>query len=299
MVSAVRGVEIESRYAEVMGVNTHILSAGDRNGKKLLLIHGVDSNAREAWGSNIASLAETRRVIAMDLPGFGKSGNPSMAPTMEYFVSFMSNFANAEGTERADVVGQSMGGGVAIGYALRNPGAVRTLTVVDPYGLYKIGGVLEHILLMLPEDVSRLFGHLAFGLGKNNSGRFMETVSSMMAAPTKGRSEEGIREALTTARFVESEFTVSEKGGVPHVEFTTDYMGRIKEIGDNGIRSLFIAGGDDPLFSWMAIRRAAGKVEGSSFVEIKEAGHSPQTDDSVRFNELLAKFLAGEDIYRR
>ena len=103
------------------------------HGRPLVLLHGVGAS-REVWRYVTPALAEDRHVIAPDLPGFGKS-----APTGEGFElgSVASALAHALAEcagEPFDLLGNSLGGAVAVALAFERPELVRRLVLAAPAG---------------------------------------------------------------------------------------------------------------------------------------------------------------------
>ena len=86
------------------------------SGNPLILIHGVGMRL-EAWAPQIAALHETRRVIAVDMPGHGESERILSSSTLVDFVAWFGTFIDELGVERADVAGHSMGALIAGGAA--------------------------------------------------------------------------------------------------------------------------------------------------------------------------------------
>jgi 4,5:9,10-diseco-3-hydroxy-5,9,17-trioxoandrosta-1(10),2-diene-4-oate hydrolase len=127
-------LEIKSRWVKVGEVNTHYMAAGE--GFPLLLLHG-GANDWSDWNSNIDPLSQHYRVYAPDLVGYGLSDQPEADYTMSYFVNFLYNFTQALELKRANLAGYSVGGGIALGFALRFPGRVEKLILVDSTGLGK------------------------------------------------------------------------------------------------------------------------------------------------------------------
>ena len=102
------------------------LERGD--GEPLLLIHGVGLNA-EAWGPQIEALSDTHRVVALDMPGHGESA--LSGSELSDYVAQAVALLDQLGIARANVVGHSMGGLVAIGLALAHPERVLRLGVLN------------------------------------------------------------------------------------------------------------------------------------------------------------------------
>src|SRR3546814_12702323 len=87
----------------------------------LVLLHGLGGNSL-SWESQFDHLANHRRVIAWDSPGYGGSDDlPMPAPDPDDYVEALRTFLDAMGIARADLLGHSMGGVVAARFAARWP----------------------------------------------------------------------------------------------------------------------------------------------------------------------------------
>jgi pimeloyl-ACP methyl ester carboxylesterase len=122
-----------SRFATVDGVTVHYRDEGA--GPPLVLVHGTSSSLH-TWDGWAERLAPHRRVVRLDLPGFGLTGP---APDHDYGASRYARVVFALmkqlGIDRADVGGNSLGGRVALTMALEHPERVRSLLLVDAAGL--------------------------------------------------------------------------------------------------------------------------------------------------------------------
>jgi pimeloyl-ACP methyl ester carboxylesterase len=98
----------------------------------VLLIHGLGAT-KVSFLPTLAALAPHHRVLAVDLPGFGDSDKPLLARyDAPYFASAMTALLDALELERADVIGNSMGGRVALEIGLSAPDRVRRLALLAP-----------------------------------------------------------------------------------------------------------------------------------------------------------------------
>ena len=131
-------MEFQSRFITVGGVKTHYLEAG--TGEPLLLVHGGGAGA-DAWGNwkdCMPLYAADYRVIAVDMVGFGKSEKPDpsrYAYTQPSRNEHLSTFIEALELAPLNIIGNSMGGGTALGVAMSRPGLLRKMVLMGSAGL--------------------------------------------------------------------------------------------------------------------------------------------------------------------
>jgi len=114
--------------------NYHDMGSGD----PVLLIHGSGPgvSAWANWRLVMPALARRARVIAPDMAGFGYTERPQGFPYgMDAWVRQAVGLLDALGLERADLVGNSFGGGLALALAIRHPERVRRLVLMGSVGL--------------------------------------------------------------------------------------------------------------------------------------------------------------------
>ncbi len=113
------------------GARAHFRIQGNPDGRTLVLLHGFGVNL-ETWEPWVKELSGEYRLISVDQPGHGLTQAPAeYLPTMPAFVDFVDEFAGAIGLTRFTVGGNSMGGVMAWGLALRHPDRVDALMLVD------------------------------------------------------------------------------------------------------------------------------------------------------------------------
>jgi pimeloyl-ACP methyl ester carboxylesterase len=115
------------------GRSVHLVERGAPDAEPLLFIHGWGVSS-EAFGEFFDRLAERYRVVAPDLPGFGRSRSAGRAVSYEAYADALVAILADLGIERSHVVGLSMGGGIALTLAARHPGLVRALVLMAPTG---------------------------------------------------------------------------------------------------------------------------------------------------------------------
>jgi pimeloyl-ACP methyl ester carboxylesterase len=104
------------------------------SGSPLVLVHRLGTT-REVWRHVGGALAEERRVIALDVPGFGDSPPAGPGFELDAVADRMAGAAAERAGEAFDLIGHSLGGALAVLMASRHPRAVRTLVLVAPAGL--------------------------------------------------------------------------------------------------------------------------------------------------------------------
>jgi len=119
------------KEAVVFGQKIKYVEAG--SGPVVVLLHGLGGNSTN-WAFNTPALAQKFRVVVPDQVGFGQSDKPLVNYRVGTYVDFLDKFLSELKVERATLVGNSMGGWVAALYALRYPGKVDRLVLVDSAG---------------------------------------------------------------------------------------------------------------------------------------------------------------------
>lgn len=133
---AVQWAPAPSRFIEVEGMQVHVRDEGVREDPSpIVLLHGTSSSLH-TWDGWVAALADERRVIRVDLPGFGLTGpTPDGIYTIASYVRFMRALLDHLGVDRCVLVGNSFGGQVAWETALAlSPSRVAGLVLVDAAG---------------------------------------------------------------------------------------------------------------------------------------------------------------------
>lgn len=118
---------LELRGGEVDGLALNYVVAG--RGPAVVLIHGLGGFA-ESWRYTMDVLAPRATVYALDLPGFGRSAKPRGAYTLSFFARALYGFVEMLGLGQVSLVAHSLGGAVAVTYALTHPVRVDRLALV-------------------------------------------------------------------------------------------------------------------------------------------------------------------------
>jgi len=126
---------VEDREVKVGELEAHYVTGGE--GSALVLLHGGANDWKE-WEANVSSLSQRLRVYALDLPGFGLTPKPKARYTLSFLASFLLGFIQAVALEQVSLAGHSLGGGVALKFALQFPQMVKKLILVDAWGFGRV-----------------------------------------------------------------------------------------------------------------------------------------------------------------
>jgi pimeloyl-ACP methyl ester carboxylesterase len=131
LVPHAQGGASQMKEALVFGQKIQYLDAG--SGPVVILLHGLGGNSAN-WAFNVAALAQKFRVVVPDQVGFGRSDKPLINYRVATYVDFLDKFLDELKIPRASLVGNSLGGWIAASYALKYPGRVERLVLVDAAG---------------------------------------------------------------------------------------------------------------------------------------------------------------------
>jgi pimeloyl-ACP methyl ester carboxylesterase len=120
--------DTQTGYAPVNGLEMYYEVHGE--GEPLVVLHGAYMTA-DAMGEIVRMLAETRKVIAVELQAHGRTADIERPIIYEQMADDVAALIEHLGIEKADLFGYSMGGAVALQTAVRHPGMVRKLVVAS------------------------------------------------------------------------------------------------------------------------------------------------------------------------
>jgi pimeloyl-[acyl-carrier protein] methyl ester esterase len=185
------------RIRKTGGVET--VSLDDRGtGPPLVLLHGL-ATTRVIWRHVLPLLSEARRVIALDVPGFGDAPPAGDGFELDVVADAIAGSLPA----RFDLVGHSMGGAVALTLAARHAERVRRLVLVAPAGLRAfppivgaVAGALSDPLNALPLADLAWGRRVLLGVGTLDAAALAPSEVRMLVGASRGATRVG--EALAT-----------------------------------------------------------------------------------------------------
>lgn len=255
-----------------------------QGGPPLVLLHGLGAMV-ESWLFNVHSLSRHQRVLALDLPGFGRSDKPNVPYTLDYFAGFLADFLDALDVRRAVLVGNSLGGAVALQLALRAPAHLSGLVLVDSLGLgQKVSVYLR--LLTLPF------------IGVRLARPSRSAIVRMLNMTVYDRS-------LVTRDVVDLWYEMVRLPGAQDAFLATcrslfDFRGVrpavfqpiVRRLESLAMPTLLVWGWDDALLPVSQAQQALAHLPNGQLHLFAECGHVPQIERAPAFNELVLVFAA-------
>jgi pimeloyl-ACP methyl ester carboxylesterase len=184
---------IHSEFVTVGDYRVHYFVGGQ--GTPLLLIHGLGSRSEDWTPEMPGYVAKGFRVYAIDLLGCGRTDHPEIAYTIQQQTDLIHGFLTAIHVPQADVIGWSMGGWIALQFALEHPASVRRLVVMDSPGLsFRTDltpeifephtvprlKLLEALLVPHPHNLPAFFNYRLLAAMQRNFPVVHRTVASML-----------------------------------------------------------------------------------------------------------------------
>lgn len=112
------------------GTRLFVYDTGASAGTPVVLVHGLGDDA-DTWRHVFPPLAPASRVVAFDLPGFGRSGKPARAYTVPFFQDVLLELLETLGLARVVLAGHSLGAIISHAMALRRPERAERLVLLD------------------------------------------------------------------------------------------------------------------------------------------------------------------------
>ena len=270
------------------GRRVRTLTMGE--GEDMLLLHGLGAT-KSSFFETAAAMSPHYRVHAIDFPGFGGSSKPPMAPySARWFADTVVGVMDQLGIEKAHLVGNSMGGRVAVEVGLRRPDRVKALGLLCPAvafikrAWHPLVRVARPELGLLPHKYPRRAVESTFW-----SLFFDDTVLDPALADLvvdefqRIYGSAGARFAfLTAARNI-------------YLDAPWGKNGFYARLADLEAPAMFIWGTHDKLIPSAFKRHVAEWLPTAEQVVFDRCGHVPQIERSEETNELLRDFFARHD----
>ncbi len=265
----------------------HVVTAGPEDAPTVVLVHGIGDRAARDWDGLIAALARRHRVVAFDLPGFGRSSKGNEPYTPENYVTFLRYLMTEHIHARSfSLVGHSMGGAIALRYAARYPQDVTALVLVDVPGILhrmSYSKYLSHLgINFLPSLYRAQNDHL-----RNLMSNILGLVEKIQPAPEAIVANPKWRQSLLNAE------PAKIAGLALALEDFSPDIPRVQAP------VLVLWGGRDPIAPLRTGRVLSANLPHAQLEVFDTSGHTPMEDVPERFNTRVAAFLDAPVLERR
>lgn len=246
----------------VDGIPINYVAAGGGT-RTLCLVHGSGGSAL-SWIRQLEGLAEAAHTVALDLPGHGDSGGDGRRKIDDYRLAVW-NFLESLGLGRVVLGGHSMGGAVALAFALSHPDRLAGLILVGTGARLRVlPRIFELLESSYPEGCALVVDDMGF------------------ARATPQGLRDGARAVMLGTR---PQVTIGDFRACD----VFDIMDRVEEI---RVPTLVICGREDRLTPPKYSRFFANRIPRSRLVVLEETGHYVQLEQPDRVNAEIKSFLA-------
>jgi pimeloyl-ACP methyl ester carboxylesterase len=271
-----------SRFVALQGMRVHLRDQGPRDDPlPIVLLHGTSASLH-TWEGWAGALERKRRVITLDLPGFGLTGpDPQGDYRIARYVRFVTGLLDALGVQRCVIGGNSLGGEIAWNVAADAPNRVAALILVDAAGYaFESRSVPLGFRIARVPGLDRLAEHLLprrliVASLRNVYGDPARVTDALVERYYELTLRAGNRRALGE-RFAQM---------IPG-----ENAARIPRI---AVPTLILWGARDRLIPPAYGERFAHDIKGSRLVRFDGLGHVPQEEDPARTVAAVQQFLGG------
>ena len=267
------------------GINTFYLEAG--KGTPVVLLHGLGAT-NASMLPTFWEFARDHRVIAPDLPGFGDSGKPVRSYDAGFYAAWLEAFLDKVGIERALMIGNSMGGRVAIEAALAAPQRVERLALLAPSPAFIKKREMVGVVRLLRPELALVPVPLPRRLVLRN-------LKSMFARPDRLEDawyEAAVDEFLrvfSTPRGRIAFFSAARQIYLEEPHGESGFWDRLPGLSRP---ALFVWGDRDRLVPASFARHVERAVPEAESIVLEGCGHVPQFELPERTHELVREFFA-------
>jgi pimeloyl-ACP methyl ester carboxylesterase len=262
------------------------LTAGDGI-ETVILIHGLGSN-KTSFFETVSALTPQYTVHAIDLPGFGSSSKPVRAPyDAAWFARAVCRFMDAMGIDRAHLVGNSLGGRVAIEVGLQRPDGVQSLSLLCPSMAWRRRRHFVPIVRLLRPELAAIPHTFGDAIVRQ---RFW----SMFSRPERihpSAADVAVEEFLRNYRSVNARVAFHSAARHIYLEEPNGTRGFYTRLAELEPPAMFVWGDEDPLVPPAFSRYVGEALPGARQVVLEQCGHVPQVEHPVDANALVHDFI--------
>jgi pimeloyl-ACP methyl ester carboxylesterase len=239
--------------------------------------------------TTLRDLAADYRVIAPDLPGFGDSGKPLRSLHAAFYARWLRDFCEAVGAEKPHVIGNSMGGRIAVEAGLRHPETVDRLVLLAPSPAFLRGREYVRLVRVLRPELALVPLPIPRRMVEGTIRRMFSRSQRLAPAWYAAAADEFLR-VFSSPRGRVSFFSAMRQIYLeePHRR-PGGFWARLPELSRP---ALFIWGSHDRLVPARFAEHVERALPNATSVVLPKCGHVPQFEQPEKTHRLVRRFLA-------
>jgi pimeloyl-ACP methyl ester carboxylesterase len=271
---------------EIGGRRVNYVDIGEGEGPPVVFVHGL-GGCWQNWLENLPRIAQERRALALDLPGFGRSEMPAGEVSISGYARCVEEFCERLELGPVALVGNSMGGFISAETAIRFPERVERLALVSAAGLTH-ATLARRPTMTAGRIATALTAYTAAGHRQFAARPGLRHAALLFVAryPSRLRADlvyEGLmRGAASGSGFMEALEAL----------LAYDYRDRLPEI---GCPTLIVWGEDDVVAPVEDAHEYERLIPDTRKLVLDDTGHVPMLERPEPFNRCLVEFLAEVD----
>jgi pimeloyl-ACP methyl ester carboxylesterase len=274
----------ELKRVEIDGIPVNYVDVGSGDAEPVVLVHGLGGQWQN-WLENIPRLALGRRVVAMDLQGFGLTPEPADDDgiSIPRYGRWVNVLCDKLGLGKVNLVGNSMGGYVAAEVAIQFPERVARLVLVSAAGISSAETLQAPIMT---------FGRVATALATNSVARHRRLASRPITRHIALALVARHPRLLKPDFAYEGFFKGAGKGGFDdalRASLDYDFRDRLPDV---KVPTLIVWGEKDSIIPVRDADEFERLIEDSRKIVMRDTGHIPMAERPAAFNDVLLEFLA-------
>jgi pimeloyl-ACP methyl ester carboxylesterase len=267
---------------DVDGTPINYVDAGSGEREPVVFVHGLGGQWQN-WLENLPRVAQERRVLALDLPGFGRTPEPRDGIRIPGYGRIVDAFCEELGLGGVAMVGNSMGGFIAAEVAIQFPSRVTRLVLVSAAGISSASTLRRPIL-----TAGRIMTAVATNTVARHRALASRPTTRHLSLALVARYPKLLRADLA----YEGLFKGAGKPGFDDALLACldyDFRDRLPEV---RVPTLIVWGENDSVIPVRDANEFERLIPDSRKVVMRETGHIPMAERPQAFNDLLMDFLA-------
>ncbi|HVV76812.1 MAG TPA: alpha/beta fold hydrolase [Mycobacteriales bacterium] len=282
-----------ARAATVLGARASYLEAGPAGAPAVVLLHGLGAT-NASMLPLIPALAKNHRVIAPDFPGFGASDAPRWRYRPGDLATWLAAFGQSIGARKPVLIGNSMGGRVALEAALTAPEAVDRIVLLCPSPAFRRFRELVPVVKLLPPDAVIAPSVIPHWILVRIIRSFFADPDRLPDAWYDSAADEYVR-VMRGYRHRRAFYSALREIYLDPAYGENGFWERLPRL---GVPSLFVWGDRDWLVPSAFEQHVVRALPHAESVVLSDCGHVPQFEHPTETNALIHNFLtAPERLY--